>query len=178
MNVLESTYQNCVLIVWQGDITFLDCDAIVNAANNSLLGGSGVDGAIHSAAGPLLLQECKSLNGCDTGQAKITGGYNLFAKFVVHAVGPKWSGGKDGEADLLMSTYKNALKLADQYKCKSVALPAISTGVYNYPKEDAARIAIAAVRAVLVSDSAIRKVVFVCFGATDLQIYRDLLKEG
>ena len=127
----------------------MDCDAIVNAANSSLLGGGGVNGAIHAAAGPMLLAECTSLNGCETGQAKITGGYNLFAKFVIHAVGPKWDGGKNNEAELLSSAYQNALILADKYKCRSIAFPAISSGIYNYPKTKATQNAIQSAKAYL-----------------------------
>lgn len=129
--------------VWQGDITTLEVCAIVNAANRSLLGGGGVDGAIHRAAGPGLLTECRGLGGCETGQAKITGGHGLKARHVIHAVGPVWHGGGQGEAELLASCYRVAMDLAEAAGCRTVAFPAISTGVYGYPPEDAAKVAVA-----------------------------------
>lgn len=132
--------------VWQGDITTLDVCAIVNAANRSLLGGGGVDGAIHRAAGPGLLDECRALGGCETGAARITGGHDLPARHVIHAVGPVWQGGGQGEAELLAGCYRSAMDLAEGAGCRSVAFPAISTGVYGYPPEAAARVAVAALR--------------------------------
>lgn len=163
------------LTVVQADITTLPVDAIVNAANESLLGGGGVDGAIHRAAGPELLAECRKLNGCKTGEAKITRGYRLPARFVIHTVGPVWHGGDDGEAALLASCYRESLRLAAAHGAASVAFPSISTGVYGYPVEDAARIAVETVRATLPELEAIREVVFCCFSADDAAVYRGLV---
>ncbi|MGR3371623.1 O-acetyl-ADP-ribose deacetylase [Pseudooceanicola nanhaiensis] len=132
--------------VWQGDITTLDVCAIVNAANRSLLGGGGVDGAIHRAAGPGLLEECRGLGGCETGRAKITGGHGLKARHVIHAVGPVWHGGGQGEAELLAGCYRSAMDLAEAAGCRTVAFPAISTGVYGYPATAAAEVAVATLR--------------------------------
>ena len=132
--------------VWQGDITTLDVCAIVNAANRSLLGGGGVDGAIHRAAGPGLLEECRGLGGCETGRAKITGGHGLPARHVIHAVGPVWHGGGQGEAELLAGCYRSAMDLAEAAGCRTVAFPAISTGVYGYPAKAAAAVAVATLR--------------------------------
>jgi O-acetyl-ADP-ribose deacetylase (regulator of RNase III) len=163
------------LTVIQADITTLPVDAIVNAANESLLGGGGVDGAIHRAAGPELLAECRRLNGCKTGEAKITRGYRLPARFVIHTVGPVWHGGDDGEAALLASCYRESLRLAAAHGAASVAFPSISTGVYGYPVEDAARIAVATVRATLPELESIREVVFCCYSAHDAAVYRGLV---
>jgi len=160
--------------VVQGDITELAVDAIVNAANESLLGGGGVDGAIHRAAGPRLLEACRELHGCDTGDAKATPGFALPADWVVHTVGPVWHGGSDGEPGLLASCYRRSLEVAAEVGARSVAFPAISTGVYGYPKDAAARIA---VRTTTGSDVDVDRVVLVAFDAATAERYRQLLAE-
>jgi O-acetyl-ADP-ribose deacetylase (regulator of RNase III) len=162
--------------VTEGDITKLSIDAIVNAANSSLLGGSGVDGAIHRAAGPELLKECQSLNGCDTGQAKITRGHHLPARHVIHTVGPVWRGGLANEADLLSQCYRNSLRIAHQHHLKSLAFPAISCGVYGYPIEQAATIAVDTVCEELKNlGDAFEEVIFCCFSSAIASHYRTAL---
>ncbi|KRD28687.1 RNase III inhibitor [Lysobacter sp. Root916] len=160
----------------QANIVTLDVDAIVNAANSSLLGGGGVDGAIHRAAGPELVAECRLLGGCKPGQAKLTRGYRLPARHVIHTVGPVWRGGEHGEADTLAACYRNALELAQRYALRSIAFPSISTGIYGYPIDAAARIAIATVT--LATQSYPLRAIFCCYSAEDLAVYRDLLASG
>ncbi len=159
----------------QGDITRARVDVIVNAANSSLLGGGGVDGAIHRAAGPGLLAECRTLGGCPTGEARITGAYNLPHRHVIHTVGPVWQGGGMGEPDLLASCYRNSLQLALDHACASVAFPAISTGAYRYPLQAATDIAVSAAREFLSANGDPLDVLFVCFGARTLAAYRAAL---
>jgi O-acetyl-ADP-ribose deacetylase (regulator of RNase III) len=159
------------LEVIEGDITGLDVDAIVNAANETLLGGGGVDGAIHRAAGPELLAECRTLGGCPTGEAKITRGYRLKARHVIHTVGPVWNGGMHGEAELLASCYRNSLALARQHGLKSIAFPAISTGVYRFPKEQATEIAVREVKAHATDE----RVIFCCFDKVTADLYRAVI---
>jgi O-acetyl-ADP-ribose deacetylase (regulator of RNase III) len=163
------------LVAMLADITTLDVDAIVNAANRLLLGGGGVDGAIHKAAGPELLEACRKLNGCGTGEAKITEAYNLPARYVIHTVGPVWRGGGNGEAELLEACYCNSLLLAEKHGLKSIAFPSISSGVYGYPLEKAAAVAIDSVKNMQDSLKSIEKLIFCCYSERALAIYRELL---
>lgn len=167
---------NPTLEALQADITTLDVDAIVNAANSSLLGGGGVDGAIHRAAGKELLEECRMLNGCRTGEAKMTKGYKLKARHVIHTVGPVWNGGRQREAELLRASYENSLKLAAAQGLQSIAFPCISTGVYRFPPDEAARIAVDTAREFLRGPSSVQRVMFCCFGKDDLERYRGLIQ--
>jgi O-acetyl-ADP-ribose deacetylase (regulator of RNase III) len=162
--------------VLQGDITQLDVEAIVNAANTSLMGGGGVDGAIHRAAGQELVAECMRLNGCRTGEAKITKGYRLKARHVIHTVGPVWHGGVNGEPELLRACYQNSLALAAKHGLQSIAFPCISTGVYRFPADQAAEIAVEAVKAFLQMPRSIRTVIFCCFSDADRVRYEELLR--
>lgn len=165
------------IAIVQGDITKLTVDAIVNAANESLLGGGGVDGAIHRAAGPELLAECRTLGGCPTGAAKITKGYRLPAKHVIHTVGPVWHGGKHGEDELLANCYRNSLALAEQHGLATIAFPSISTGVYRFPVDRAVRIALREVLEFFRNNRHVQKVTLVCFGADAHQCHRDAYEE-
>jgi O-acetyl-ADP-ribose deacetylase (regulator of RNase III) len=173
---MERTWRERVEVV-SGDITRLDVDAIVNAANATLLGGGGVDGAIHRAAGPGLLEECRTLGGAATGEVKVTGGHRLRARHVLHAVGPVWRGGGAGEDAALASCYRSALRLAGEAGLRSVAFPAISTGAYGFPMERATRIAVGEARRALEAGSPVERVVFCCFSAADRAVYEAVLDE-
>ncbi len=164
------------LSIVKGDIVRMKTDAIVNAANTSLLGGGGVDGAIHRAAGEDLLKECITLGGCNTGEAKITKGYKLNAKYVIHTPGPIWRGGNKGESELLANCYKNSLSLAKENGVKSIAFPSISTGVYRFPVEKAAQIAIREISSFLKTDDTFEKIVIVCYDEDTLKTYKSILK--
>lgn len=161
----------------QGDITQLEVEAIVNAANEKLLGGGGVDGAIHRAAGPELLEACRELGGCPTGEARITRGYKLPARYVIHTVGPVWHGGDHNENNLLASCYRSSLQLAVDHKLRSIAFPSISTGVYRFPIAQASRIALRVILDFLATEEASPRVVIVCFSERDLDIYRQTYQE-
>lgn len=174
---METVYPQHRIVIREGDITRQQVDAIVNAANSSLLGGGGVDGAIHRAAGPGLLAECRTLGGCPTGEARITGGYNLPARYVIHTVGPIWRGGTHGEDELLASCYRNSLWLAVAHGVRTIAFPAISTGAYGFPLPRATRIALTTVRDVLAGEPTIAQVVFVCFGERAYRVYGDIAAE-
>jgi O-acetyl-ADP-ribose deacetylase (regulator of RNase III) len=162
--------------VWQGDLTTLAVDAVVNAANSSLLGGGGVDGAIHRAAGPELQAHCRGLGGCPTGEARLTPGFRLPARYVIHAVGPVWQGGGKGEAELLAACYRNALALAESHNLSSIAFPAISCGIYGYPAEQAAAIAVAELQKPRPGDSSLRRALLVAFSSDMAELYRRLLE--
>ncbi|MCP4715892.1 MAG: O-acetyl-ADP-ribose deacetylase [Deltaproteobacteria bacterium] len=175
---MEIAVQRSCIVLWQGDITIQAVDAIVNAANIRLAGGGGVDGAIHRAGGPAVMSECREIGGCPTGQAVVTTGGNLPARYVIHTVGPVYRGGSRGEPELLREAYENSLRVAEEKQLSSIAFPSISTGVYGYPIDAAACIAVNAVRKHLEGDTGIEKVVFVLFSPEDLEVYETVLRES
>ncbi|HET9717118.1 MAG TPA: O-acetyl-ADP-ribose deacetylase [Pseudolabrys sp.] len=178
MSLVSAQVGETLLDIVVSDITTLDVDAVVNAANRSLLGGGGVDGAIHHAAGPQLLAECRTLGGCETGSAKITGGYRLKARHVIHAVGPVWRGGNENEESLLASCYRKALDLAREHNLRSIAYPAISTGIYRFPADLAARIAVGTVVAEIAGQPrGIARVIFCCFAQESAEQHRNAFAE-
>jgi len=170
-------YKNTKIIIIQGDITEMAVDAIVNAANNTLLGGGGVDGAIHRAGGPIILEQCKKIGGCPTGEARITTAGNMPSKYVIHTVGPVYKGGNKNEDKLLYNAYYNSLKLAKEYGLKTIAFPAISTGVYRYPKDEACSIAIKAVMDFIDKEGELEEVYFVLFSKNDYNLYENKLNQ-
>jgi O-acetyl-ADP-ribose deacetylase (regulator of RNase III) len=178
VQAMNGKVDQCRIEVVEGDITKQVVDAIVNAANTTLLGGGGVDGAIHRVAGPKLLEECRKLGGCATGQAKITGGYRLPAKWVIHTVGPVWRDGRHGEDDLLASCYRSCFALLEEHGIRSIAFPSISTGAYGFPMERAARIAVRETKALLERNTSVEKVRLVCFGSSAFQIHTQALDEA
>jgi O-acetyl-ADP-ribose deacetylase len=173
----KESWMAAILRAMYGDIVSLDVDAVANAANSTLLGGGGVDGAIHDAAGPKLFEACRLLSGCEVGDAKITPGYRMKAKYIIHAVGPIWRGGTRGEADLLASCYRRSLQLAAERNVRSIAFPSISTGAFGYPIELAAPIAVAEVSKFVQQGSPLEEIIFCCFSHEDLGIYQRLLRE-
>ena len=171
-------YKNVKLTIVERDITEMKVDAIVNAANNTLLGGGGVDGAIHRAGGPVILEQCKKIGGCPTGEARITTAGNMPSKYVIHTVGPVYKGGSKGEDKLLYNAYYNSLKLAKEYGLKTVAFPSISTGVYGYPKEEAGKIAVGAVMDFIDNEKGLEEVIFVSFSKDNYLLYKEILDKA